>query len=87
MFMHAIEFNYWQTFTNIWTHNNQRNHDIHLRNNDDFYLPPVNKEFFRRSTLYSLPHMWNSLGPNRFQPNRATFRINLLYDLFEGLPA
>ncbi len=46
MFMHAIEFNYCQTFTNIWTHNNQRNHDIHLYNNIYFFLPPVNKEFF-----------------------------------------
>ena len=72
-------------FTNVWTRNNQRNHDINLRNDEDYYLPQVNKEFFRRSTLYSIPNTWNTLGDIKFQQNRTTFKINLLYDLFESL--
>jgi hypothetical protein len=85
MLMHSIHYNYNQNFTNVWTQNNQRNHDINLRNDDDYYLPQVNKEFFRRSTLYSIPNTWNALGDIKFQQNRTTFKINLLYDLFESL--
>jgi hypothetical protein len=85
MLMHSIHYNYNQNFTNVWTRNNQRNHDINLRNDDEYYLPQVNKEFFRRSTLYSIPNTWNALGDIKFQQNRTTFKINLLYDLFESL--
>jgi hypothetical protein len=56
MFMHSIQFNYNENFTNVWTRNNQRNHDIHLCYYDDLYLLPINKEFCRRSNLYSIPN-------------------------------
>ena len=85
MFMHSVEYGYNKAFENTWTHNNQRNPAINLRNGNEFYLPPVNKEVFRKSTLYSLPHTWNNLGDIKYQPNRTTFKINLLYNLFENL--
>ncbi len=45
---------YEQTFVNTWTHNNQRNPGIYIKN-------------------------------IKFQPNKTTFRINLIYNLFESL--
>ena len=83
--MHSIEYGYNTSFSDTWTHNNQRNPELNLRNGNDFTLPPVYKEFFRRSPLYSLPLAWNNLGNEKFQTNRTTFKINLLYNILDNL--
>ncbi len=52
MFMHAIAYNYnLDSFNNIWLTNNQRGIDRELRNANDFILPQVNREYFRKSPL------------------------------------
>jgi hypothetical protein len=86
MFMHAIKYNYClESFSNIWQTNAQCNPAFALRNADDFALPIVQREIFRKSPLYSLPTAWNSLGDVKLQPNRCTFKIALQYELIESL--
>ncbi len=86
MFMHAVAFNYnLDSFSNVWQTNAQRGLDMELRNAKDFVLPPIQRELFRRFPLYSLPSEWNQLGDIKLQQNRTTFKIALLYDLFETL--
>ncbi len=77
--MHAIYYKYNpSSFSNIWLTNAQRDIDMELRNANDFILPFVNLESFRRCPLYSLPFEWNKLGDIRYQPNRSTFKVALL---------
>jgi hypothetical protein len=85
LFMHAIYYKYnLSSFSNIWLTNAQRDIDMELRNANDFILPFVNRESFRRCPLYSLPFEWNKLGDIRYQSNRYTFKVALLYDLLES---
>ena len=86
LFMHSIEYNYnLPSFENVWPKNNARNINHELRNANEFYLPPIHKEIFRKSPLYSLPHTWNTLGPVKFHTNRTTFKIALTDELFDTL--
>ncbi len=58
---------------------------IDVRNANDYTLPTVQRELFRKIPLYSLPLEWNNLGDLKFYQNRFTFKTALLYDLFESL--
>ena len=82
--MHSINFNYAPiSFTNTWKKNSVIN-DLQLRNNDDFYLPTVKLELFRKIPLYSFAKAWNDLGDTKFQHNPTTFAIELRYKLTES---
>jgi hypothetical protein len=84
--MHAIEYNYClDSFLNTWPKNATRSLNQQLRNNNDFIIPTVHREIFKRFPLYSFPSTWNSLGPVKFQQNRITFRISLTEELFNSL--
>jgi hypothetical protein len=86
LFMHSIEYNYClDSFVNIWPKNAVRALSQQLRNNNDFIIPTVHREIFRRFPLYSFPHTWNSLGPVKLQHNRTTFRISLTEELLSSL--
>ena len=37
---------------------------LNLRNNDDFYIPPVRTTFLTRFPLFNLPKLWNLLPQN-----------------------
>jgi hypothetical protein len=83
--MHAIYYKYnLSSFSNIWLTNAQRDIDMDLRNANDFILQFVYRESFRRCPLYTPPFEWNKLGDIRYQPNRCTFKVTLLYDLLES---
>ena len=76
--MHSIVFNYHHpSFANVWKKNETRERGYLLRNSDEFEMPPVNIELFRRMPLYTLPKLWNSLGDLRFLTNRTTFIISI----------
>jgi hypothetical protein len=80
--MHSVEYNYClNSFTNTWPKNANRDLDHNLRNANDYIIPTVHRESFRRSPLYSFPQTWNSLRPVKFQTNRITFRIFLTDEL------
>jgi hypothetical protein len=86
LFMHSVEYNYClDTFVNVWPKNTARALSQQLRNNNDYTIPTVHREIFKRFPLYSFPHTWNTLGPVKFQPNRTTFRISLTEELFNLL--
>ena len=77
-FMHSIRYNYApKSFDNVFVRNNDRDINYTLRNNDEFTLPMVRVEFFKRFPLYSFPQAWNSLGDLIFQSNKVTFQIAL----------
>ena len=83
--MHSIRYNYApKSFENVFVHNNERDIDYNLRNNDEFALPAVRIEFFKRFPLYTFPHAWNSLGDITFQSNRVTFQIALKNHLLDS---
>ena len=83
-FMHSIYYNYSPpSFANIWRKNSEIT-DLQLRNNDDFYLPSVKLELFRKIPLYSFAKAWNDLGDTKFQLNPTTFSIELRYKLTEN---
>jgi hypothetical protein len=77
-FMHSIKYNYApRSFDGIWVQNNTRQQHHELRNSNDYILPRVKIEFFRRIPLYSLPYEWNNVGDLIFHHNKNLFR-NLL---------
>ena len=77
-FMHSIRYNYApKSFSNVFACNNDRNIEYELRNNDEYTLPAVRIEYFKRFPLYSFPQAWNTLGDLIFQSNRTTFQIAL----------
>ena len=85
LFMHSIKYNYHHaSFDNVWNLNTTRDHDHDLRNNNDFFLPRVTSEHFRRLPFYSLPLVWNNIGDLSFQRNRKTFSIALFNHLLEN---
>ena len=55
--MHSIRYNYApKSFENVFVRNNERDIDYNLRNNDEFALPAVRIEFFKRFPLFMFPH-------------------------------
>jgi hypothetical protein len=86
LFMHAIAYRYnLESFNNIWLTNNQREMGMELRNTNEFILPLVRRESFRKSPLYTLPLAWNQSSVVKLHHNRCTFKIALSYELFESL--
>lgn len=79
LFFHSIEFNYApRSFNNVWTKNTDRDLDYNLRNTDQYVIPPIRIELFRKIPLISLPTAWNELSEGlRFQSNKITFKIAL----------
>ena len=83
--MHSMRYNYApKSFDNVFVRNNDRDINYTLRNNDEFTLPMVRIELFKRFPLYSFPQAWNSLGDLIFQSNKVTFQIalnNIVWEL------
>jgi len=86
-FMHTIAHNLApSSFAHTWTTNANRDPNINLRNANEFYLPQPRTDTFKKSTLYSLPSVWNSLSPFiSLQPNKITFKWALKAHLLEEL--
>jgi hypothetical protein len=83
-FMHSVIYNYCPpSFIDIWKPNNERNEIPNLRNADQLAIPHPRIELFKKSPLYSLPKLWNSLDDTKFQNNKTTFRISIKDKLFE----
>jgi Reverse transcriptase (RNA-dependent DNA polymerase) len=77
LFMHAIKYRYGPiSFYDVFALNND---DIgyELRYANEFHLPRVRIELFKRIPLYSLPNEWNNSGDLKFYQNRETFSIIL----------
>jgi hypothetical protein len=89
LFMHSIDYNYApSSFRDIWVKNNTRDMDHDLRNRDEYSIPFIRIEQFRRNPIISLPTAWNELRDElRFQHNRTTFKIALEDYLFEQMVA
>jgi hypothetical protein len=87
LFMHSVDYNYApQSFNGIWVKNNTRDMDHDLRNRDEYSVPFIRIEQFRKNPIVSLPKAWNELCDElRFQHNRTTFKIALEDYLFEQL--
>ncbi len=84
--MHSVVYNHCNTsLNNVWVKNENRQIDHNLRNVDDFLLPPVRIEQFRKFPVYSFAYLWNTLGNLKLQPNPITFEISLENELFEQL--
>jgi len=85
LFMHSIYYNYSHiSFNGIWKKNSETNPNMNLRNKDDFKLPSLKLEFFRRLPLYSFAKEWNNLGDSSFQSNQITFSIEIKNRLREN---
>jgi hypothetical protein len=50
-------------------------------------IPPlyIYIEFFGKFTLHFLPLSLNTIGKVKFQYNQTTFKMNLLYNIFDTL--
>ena len=54
-FVHSIHNNYApSSFSNTWTKNSDRNVQHHLRNANDYHVPPANLSFFSRFPFHTL---------------------------------
>ena len=85
LFFHSIHNkNAPSSFANIWIKNSDRNVPHHLRNSDDFYVPPANLTFFTRFPLYTLPKTWNNAGLITLYNNPTTFKIAVNEELLSG---
>ncbi len=84
--MHSVVHNYCNTsFNNVQVKKENRQIDHNLSNVDDFLLPPVRIEQFRKFPVYSFAYLWNTLGDLKLQLNPITFKISLENELFEQL--
>ena len=53
-----------------------------LRNSDDFFIPKMRLEKFKRYPIYDFCNQWNNLDcPYKYLPNKRTFKLGLKYDL------
>ena len=86
-FMHQIYHKYHhKSFDNTWQRNIQRNLDHNLRNLDHFYLPYPRIEQFKRSPLYALAKLWNTLpNEDKAQTNKFTFSSQIKNSLFRSV--
>ena len=85
VFFHSIHNNYApSSFANNWIKNSDRNVPHHLRNSDDYYVPPAKLAFFTRFPLYTLPKIWNNAGLITLYKNPTTFKIVLNEELQSG---
>jgi hypothetical protein len=58
--MHSIDYNYApQYFTDTWVKNNTRDMDHVLQNQDEYSVPVIRIEQFRRNILILLPTAFN----------------------------
>jgi hypothetical protein len=86
LFMHSVEYKYClNSFSKVWPKNTTRALSQKLRNSNDFIIPPVHRESFKKFPAYTFPNTWNSLGPVKFQLKRTTFKISLTDELFNSL--
>jgi hypothetical protein len=77
-FMHSIHYNHApQTFIGTWTRNEARETGHELRNYNEYTLPKVNYTFIKNTPLYTLPHTWNTAGPEKHHQNWITFKTSL----------
>ena len=84
-FMHSVFYEYApSSFLDVWKKNREKNLTQQLWNQDDFYLPPVKTEAFKRIPIYSFAKEWNELGDLKFQRNQTTFLIELKSKLWEN---
>ena len=85
--MHAIEYKYAPaSFANTWIKNRDRDHEVNLRNADDFNITRPRTETFKKSTFYAIPTAWNDLIPEiKFQENKFTFKWALKAHLLSEL--
>ena len=57
--MHSVFYNYAHcSFTGTWVKNSEANPNLNLRNKDNFKLPSVNVELFRRLPRYTFAKEW-----------------------------
>jgi hypothetical protein len=85
-FMHAVYNNYCnESFAGIWIKNEHRRIEHNLRNANDFLLPHLRIELFRKFPVYSFALVWNSLGDLKLQPNPITFKISLEEEILNQL--
>lgn len=74
LFMHDFTYNCNPTFKNYWITNAERNLDIELRNNLNYFIPTPKYEGFKRFPLYNFAKSWNELNEMKFQNNRSIFK-------------
>lgn len=79
-FMHDFRFGKLpEIFDNEWLRNNQI-HGYPVRNQEDFFIPTVNKQYLSSFPLFQFPRIWNSLpGSLKSIISRNTFKKKL-YD-------
>ncbi len=84
LFMHSVDYDYAPlSFSDTWTKNNTREMDYDLRNREEYSVPFIRIEHFRRNPLVSLPSAWNELPDElHFQHKRTTFKTALNDYLF-----
>ena len=61
------------SFAETWVTNRQRNVQTNLRNADAFFIPPHQRDNFKRFPLYTFPTAWNNADENKYNPNLYTF--------------
>jgi hypothetical protein len=52
--------------------NSDRNLQQNLRNSEQFIIPASKTNLFEKSSLYSLPKVWNELYETKLQSNKIT---------------
>ena len=72
------------SFESTFPSNQIRNIDHNLRNQNEYLVPGVRIESFKKFPLYTFPLAWNNLGDIGFQTNRTTFQIALKNSLMES---
>jgi hypothetical protein len=77
-FMHSVRFEYCpKSFHESFKKIDVDNQVYDLRYPNEFEVPRVKLDLFKRIPLYSLPYEWNNCGDLRFYSNPTTFSIEL----------
>lgn len=72
-------------FENEWLRNNQV-HGYPVRNQDDFFIPVVNKPFLKLFPFFHFPKIWNMLPVNlKSIVSRKIFKKKLYAHLIDSI--
>ena len=61
------------SFAETWITNRQRDPTNNRRNADIFFVPPYNREIFKKFPLYTFPIAWNALDDSKYNLSYQKF--------------
>jgi hypothetical protein len=85
-FMHSFTHNSLPfSFQNTWSTNRNRFPERELRNANNLFIPAHNFATLKRMPIFNFPAVWNSAGPDKFNPIQHRYLKSLKCQLLNNI--